>query len=95
MTDHSDGDRGERTAQMAVTEEGDSAAVSITLSDIVRAVKYDWRWLSVYVIASLGGLAGSYYLNGLLSVGITVVVAVITFYAGFRMREVIITARRY
>jgi hypothetical protein len=91
MTEPSD----ERTAQMAVTEGADSAAFTITLSDIVRAVKYDWRWLSVYVIATLSGLAGSYYFSGLLSVGIAVVVDAITFYAGFRMREVIITVRRY
>lgn len=60
---------------------------------ILRAAKKNWLMIGIYISVTLGGIVASYYTNGWLSVGISVAVAVITFFVGLRMMKQVVIAR--
>ena len=60
---------------------------------VLRAVKKNWRMISIYAAVTLGGIVASYYTNGWLSVGISSVVAAITFFVGLRMLQQVVIER--
>ena len=68
---------------------GQEVGLAHTITTI--AVKRNWIWLSVYIVVTVAGFIGSYFTNQWLSVGLSVVVALITFFVGLRMIQQVIT----
>jgi hypothetical protein len=59
---------------------------------IVKAVKRNWLWLSVYGVITIGGVVTSYLIpGGLPSVAVTIFVDVLTYIVGWHMVHEVIT----
>ncbi|MEX0803417.1 MAG: hypothetical protein WD688_08890 [Candidatus Binatia bacterium] len=56
-----------------------------------KAVKKNWLWFSIYAFVTLFGIFASYFTSEWLSVVLSFVVAVITFFVGFVMLQTVIT----
>jgi hypothetical protein len=65
--------------------------VDLVHTVIKRAVVKNVPWIAVYVIVTAGGIVASYFTAEWASVGLSMAVAVITFFVGLRMVKEIIT----
>ena len=78
------------------------ASLNLTPSNVevmhtvtIRAVQKNWKLLSAYGVITVLGWIVSYFTNQWVSVALSVIVAVVTFFIGLRMfREAITTTIR-
>jgi hypothetical protein len=70
---------------------GHDLETKLTRSVILKAVKKEWPLVVNYGVATLGGIVDSYLTKGLLSVVLSIFVAVVTGFIGFHMMREVIT----
>jgi uncharacterized membrane protein YfcA len=65
--------------------------VTLTYRTIVEATKRRWGWIIVYAAVTVFGVVASYWTSKSISVALSLVVAIITFFVGLRMIQTVIT----
>ena len=58
--------------------------VQLTHTVIRSAVEKNWPYLCTYLVVTASGIVASYFVSGLTSVAVSIVVAVMTFFVGLK-----------
>jgi hypothetical protein len=69
-------------------------AASQTKTTTTRVIKKNWRLVCLYGFITLAGIVGSYFTSAWISVGVSIIVALITFLVGLRMIQEAVTITR-
>jgi hypothetical protein len=71
------------------------AEVELTHTVFRKAWERDWRWISLYVVITLGGIGASYFTSQWTSVALSSAVALATLLIGlFMARQVLTITKR-
>lgn len=58
---------------------------------IKSAVKKNWLFVTLYALVTIAGIIASYFVNGWISVAVSLFVAILSFIIGLRMLAEVIT----